>query len=699
MDLYARLQVIGGDKFKAFFDQIGPDGQRALLAIGVAADKTSKSMLRINDAVKTVKEGVAEMGKGASKAASGFGDVGDAFDTVGTRLEKTAKKIKKAVLEITAVVVAATTAAAVWADSTAKAAVEADKQGSQLGLTARQFQIWSDVVTKAGGSTDDFTSGLQHMNGLIAAAVTGDAAAAGVFQQFGIKLTDTTGRLRTAQEILGDIVTLFGKSRLAEQAQRQARGYNEAADVIYFANQRIGISEQFFGDAGKKLVPALSQAAHSINLQANAIDASGKAFSRADVIIGKRFTASLALAGLQVEGLKNRLGILFAEEGIGLIDRFGAAIERNRDRIIDFAKKAIAWFDTFINDVFKVFSGGQASAPNAWMNELKTNFEAFAAGVRDTWTNVIVPTFSQILDLFDRIAKGLNAAFGTDLSGGQVAFIAFLGQFLGLFQLIAPLVTIVSGGIQLIYGIGQVAYGSIKLLLTGLAAVFEYFGGGAALTAIVGFAEAALAALVAIVGWPALVIAAVVGLGVVMYHFWDDIVAGAKKALGWLGQVIDTIASAWEKGKAFIAAFGSNPATGAPPQTAPGFAEGGVIQGPGTGTSDSILARVGRGIIRVSAGEGIVNARSMARMGAGMLNAINNGFVPRFAEGGLVGGALQPAMAMAGADFGGGASGAAVNLFLPNGDMIPMRTTSGGVGKLLNSDQFALSQPNRWHKR
>ncbi|MGH8567607.1 MAG: hypothetical protein ACREXU_06200, partial [Gammaproteobacteria bacterium] len=68
-------------------------------------------------------------------------------------------------------------------------------------------------------------------------------------------------------------------------------------------------------------------------------------------------------------------------------------------------------------------------------------------------------------------------------------------------------------------------------------------------------------------------------------------------------------------------------------------AEGGVVRGPGTGTSDSILARL-------SAGEYVVRAEAVRRWGVGFLDSLNGltlPAVPRlsFAEGGLV--AASPA--------------------------------------------------------
>ncbi len=72
------------------------------------------------------------------------------------------------------------------------------------------------------------------------------------------------------------------------------------------------------------------------------------------------------------------------------------------------------------------------------------------------------------------------------------------------------------------------------------------------------------------------------------------------------------------------------------------FATGGLIRGPGTGTSDSIL-------MYGSNGEYMINAAAVRKLGVPFLNMINQGIVPpsipRFAEGGLIGevASLKPA--------------------------------------------------------
>jgi hypothetical protein len=113
---------------------------------------------------------------------------------------------------------------------------------------------------------------------------------------------------------------------------------------------------------------------------------------------------------------------------------------------------------------------------------------------------------------------------------------------------------------------------------------------------------------------------------------WDvfsgNLISSAKAAANaissmWSGSGIGSAAST------ATSALMSGADTGAP------FARGGYVRGPGSGTSDSILARL-------SAGEFVVNSASVRRLGTSFLSGLNGyaagGLVgiPRFAGGGLV---------------------------------------------------------------
>lgn len=95
----------------------------------------------------------------------------------------------------------------------------------------------------------------------------------------------------------------------------------------------------------------------------------------------------------------------------------------------------------------------------------------------------------------------------------------------------------------------------------------------------------------------------------------------------------------------------------------PGYASGGLISGPGTGTSDSIFARL-------SNGEYVMSADAVRMFGTGLLDQMNAGLLPAFAIGGGIGEAgpqlavTEPSRiysaSQSGSMAGGGSSNAAI---------------------------------------
>ena len=77
------------------------------------------------------------------------------------------------------------------------------------------------------------------------------------------------------------------------------------------------------------------------------------------------------------------------------------------------------------------------------------------------------------------------------------------------------------------------------------------------------------------------------------------------------------------------------------------FATGGHVQGPGTGTSDSILARL-------SNNEFVMTSRTVDHYGVGFMNALNQRRLPKFANGGRVGGGGSPSYPGILSNHGGG---------------------------------------------
>lgn len=111
----------------------------------------------------------------------------------------------------------------------------------------------------------------------------------------------------------------------------------------------------------------------------------------------------------------------------------------------------------------------------------------------------------------------------------------------------------------------------------------------------------------------------------------------------------------------------------------PGFASGGYIAGAGTGTSDSILARL-------SNGEFVVRAAAVRNYGADFLHRINRMRLPKFAGGGLIGRlAIPTAPAQSSGGMGGSmaTSGDTIYLNLAGGQPVgPLRAEAPVVDAL-----------------
>lgn len=124
---------------------------------------------------------------------------------------------------------------------------------------------------------------------------------------------------------------------------------------------------------------------------------------------------------------------------------------------------------------------------------------------------------------------------------------------------------------------------------------------------------------------------------------------------------------------------------GAAPAPEAGFWTGGYVRGPGTGTSDSILARL-------SDGEYVIRAAAVRRYGVGLLNALNGMRLPKFASGGLVSGALQSAAAAA----TGSASGRTpIVLQWPDGSRSPMSADADVADQVVRLFRTAALQRGR----
>ena len=116
-------------------------------------------------------------------------------------------------------------------------------------------------------------------------------------------------------------------------------------------------------------------------------------------------------------------------------------------------------------------------------------------------------------------------------------------------------------------------------------------------------------------------------------QFLSSVVDKAKELLGWFAKIAATTPKTLPNNPGSANSSNNQPSgtnadgSSATPNNA--YASGGMIHGPGTNTSDSILARLSRG-------EFVMRAAAVQQFGEGFMHAINHGIMPGFAMGGMV---------------------------------------------------------------
>ncbi len=116
-----------------------------------------------------------------------------------------------------------------------------------------------------------------------------------------------------------------------------------------------------------------------------------------------------------------------------------------------------------------------------------------------------------------------------------------------------------------------------------------------------------------------------------IYQFLDGVIERLKQAYDFFAKIFGSAKQPNARGGNSGGGGGGEGSSGDASEAAPpqGFARGGMIEGPGTTTSDSIVARLSRG-------EGVINAAAIQRYGTDFFHAFNNMTLPGFAQGGLV---------------------------------------------------------------
>ncbi len=91
----------------------------------------------------------------------------------------------------------------------AESADQIAKFSQRIGINAQAFQELQYAATQSGIKTEQFNMALQRFTRRSAEAAEGTGEAKAALRQLGIQLTDSNGKLRPAEALLGDVAEAF----------------------------------------------------------------------------------------------------------------------------------------------------------------------------------------------------------------------------------------------------------------------------------------------------------------------------------------------------------------------------------------------------------------------------------------------------------------------------------------------------------
>jgi hypothetical protein len=711
----------------------------------VAQNNTQNLTIRLGtkgiSGVRTAFRSLQNVGKGLKSQFDRINRSADGLRKTLSRIDAAAKLARRAAFASGAAVGGVVAGALVLAQGAATRADEQIKEARTLGLTVEEYGRLLLAAEQAGLKSTEFGNALSRLNEAAFEAATGNEAAAEKFAQLGISAVDSEGELRPIKDILFELADAF--------------------KVMPEGTEKSAIAMELVGSRGRKMINFLNNGADGLESLGRQADATGTIFSTEGAVLAETYNDTIDRITRSIRGIRDQIGMALLPvllDGARGIESF---VQRNNDAIVTFAVEKWLFAIQSVEDILAVLRGAESEVKTDWVRvaaqdfrDLQTLFTGsgeeienefirgardqllelrqtiadleadlirmratalelytvlsgegqglddeergifiFAKNVRDTYDKILEPIFSKIGELLDSFAIKVNEFFGLEgedgVTGTQVGLALVFAKYTGVIQLAIGIAGVAVDAFKVLLGIGS-------FLITRI------------LIPIIGFLVGVFGAI------PVLIGAAVVGAVALVVIFADDmkeLLGSAVEWIGdkfeWLGGMIsgifssafESITGLWEGAKGIFSAAGDilGFSSGDSETPTASRSAGGLLRGPGSGTSDSILARV-------SNGEYVVRAAAVRRLGHGVLDSINRGVLPAFATGGLVGALPQPILS--GADYGSGggmgSGGRPVILNLPDGGRVGLRGDGETVADLEKRlRRSATSQTARkpgWYK-
>ena len=297
------------------------------------------------------------------------------------------------------------------AKNTAASGDQFDKMSQKAGISAKTLSQLSHAANMSGVSTEQFGANILKLNQQIASAATGNKSAQLAFKRAGVNIRDSSGKLKTADQVMLEMSDTFKKM----------------PEGIYKSDLAMAV----FGKSGADMIPLLQGGSESIKDLMTQADELGMTFSNDEAVAGAEFCDSLDLLKKSARGLTNTIGKQLIPVITPLIQSLAKWISANRElisnKIAEFIDKFRAALPQIKELLIGIWTGinNTANAMGGWTPILKHSGELFLSIKAIQFAGWLKTTGKAVFILSKSFLKAIPAVvkFGIALLANPVGLV------------------------------------------------------------------------------------------------------------------------------------------------------------------------------------------------------------------------------------------------------------------------------------
>ena len=571
--LVQRISLDGGEVVRDTLMQLGTAGMEAFQKIRAASMAATEA-----------GKNVAEATKNAAEELRGFSEVGKGAEASLKGLEEQGKSLLKTFGLLGASLSATFAGLSTLALDTASKIKDVYRTSDTLGVTIEQFQGLGLAFRKAGVEQEGLLGIMGRFNSALEKAKDSDKEQSGVLGQLGVSLKDIAEKTDNTAERL----ELFAKALKNSGAT---------------AAQIMAALRETFGRTGAELKPVMDALAKEglggLEAEAKRL---GIVWDHQERQLSDNLKRAWRELGDSVTNVKDRLGLMVMPSLTVYLEKLNETLSAGKNSFLAFAKAVGKSALPVVQQITAIISTGVTTA-----------FKVATAAIAP-------------------FVSAFNAVFGAQWDAKAVLIVLAITKVTGGFNLLLSTLGMLPAIIETIAGAFMTLWANPMILAVG-ALVVAFYALYQNWDTIKKFFKSSFAPIAkffsdAWKGALTLVSEAFDGWKWAVGSIFDWVADKVKSVL----DLVKSLASAI--GLTSSAASGSSGSSGSSDNPS-GLASGGHVFGPGTSTSDSILARL-------SNGEFVQRAAAVRHYGSSFMERVNSLQFPvqaalRFATGGFVG--------------------------------------------------------------